>query len=107
MNKMNNTDVCMTTNVMLPDFCMEIAEIIRSNLSPKKLQERILSYHEKDIAVALVSLTDEERQKLFKILKLETIVNILEYSENIVEQFNLLSIRQKVEALSIGSVNSS
>ena len=26
MNKMNNTDVCMTTNVMLPDFCMEIVE---------------------------------------------------------------------------------
>lgn len=105
MNKINNIDVCMTTNVILPDFCMEIAEIIRSNLSPKKLQERILSYHEKDIAVALVSLTDGERKKLFKILQLETIVNILEYSEDIVDHFNLLSIRQKVEALSLLEVS--
>ena len=105
MNKRNNMDVCMTANVMLPDFCTEIAEIIRSNLSPKKLQERILSYHEKDIAMALVSLTEEERRKLFKILQLETIVNILEYSENSVDQFNLLSIRQKVEALSLLEVS--
>lgn len=105
MNKRNNMDVCMTANVMLPDFCTEIAEIIRSNLSPKKLQERILSYHEKDIAMALVSLTEEERRKLFKILQIETIVNILEYSENSVDQFNLLSIRQKVEALSLLEVS--
>lgn len=105
MNKIKNIDVCMTANVILPDFCMEIAGIVRSNLSPKKMQERILSYHEKDIAVALETLTNEECRKVFKILQLETIVNILEYSENIVDHFNLLSIRQKVEALSMLEVS--
>ena len=69
MTKRNNMAVCMTTNVMLPDFCTEIAEIIRSNLSPKKLQERILSYHEKDIAMALVSLTEEERRSEIHLLR--------------------------------------
>lgn len=101
MSKMNNTEVCMNANVTLPDFCIEIAEIVKSNLSPKKMQERVLSYHEKDIALALVLLTDEERQKLFRILSLETLVSILEYSENIIEYFKSLTIRQKVEALSL------
>lgn len=101
MNKMNNMEVCVNANASLPEFCIEIAEIIRSNLSPKKLQEQILSYHEKDIALSLVLLTEEERQKLFRLLHLETLVNILEYSENIIEYFKTLNIRQKVEALSL------
>ena len=36
-----------------PDYKSEIAEIIRSSLAPKLKKERILSYHENDIAAAL------------------------------------------------------
>lgn len=57
--------------VNLPDFCSEIAGIVRSNLIPKKMQEKICAYHEKDIALALSLLTKEEQQRLFRILSSE------------------------------------
>ena len=35
------------------DYSTEITETIRSNLTPKRMQEKLLSYHENDIADAL------------------------------------------------------
>lgn len=87
--------------VLTPDFPAEIAEIVRSNLTPKKMQEKILDYHEKDIAMALELLTEEEQKKLFRLLPMESLVGVLEYSEDIVTYFAPLSIRQKVAALSM------
>lgn len=97
----DNNEVFVNTNTTLPDFCSEIAEIIKSNLTPKKMQEKILSYHEKDIALALVLLNDDELRKLFRMLDLETIVSVLEHTDNIIDYFRMLTIRQKVEALSL------
>lgn len=97
----NNNENYINENTSLPDFCNEIAEIVKSKLTPKKMQESILSYHEKDIALALTSLNDDERLKLFRLLDLETLVKVLEYSDNIVEHFKSLNIRKKVEVLSL------
>lgn len=105
MNKLKDFDVCMNANIVAPNFCIEIANIIKSNLSPKKLQEQILSYHEKDIAAAMATLSSEECKKIFKILPLEVIVNVLEYADNIDDYFNLLNMRQKVDVLSIMEVS--
>ena len=93
----NNTPI----NTSVPDFSAEITEIIKSNLTPKKMQDKILSYHEKDISLALAQLSDEEIQKLFRLLPMETLVNVLEHTDNITEYFRKLNIRQKVEALSL------
>ena len=68
-----------------------IVETVRSNLTPKKLQEKILSYHENDIALALDSLSKEERSKLYKVLDPEALANILEYSEHIVDYIRELN----------------
>lgn len=96
MNKNRN----VLTTPVLPDFCSEIAEVIRSNLAPKKMQEKIGAYHEKDIAMALPLLTREERQRLFHILLTKDLAVVLEYAEDREEYFCLLGIRQKAEVLS-------
>ena len=84
----------------LNDYSAEIAETIRSSLTPKSMQEKLLSYHENDIAFALTLLTKEERRKLYKILDSESLADILEYSEHTSEYVQDLSICKKVEVLS-------
>ncbi len=86
-------------------FSEEIVALIRSDLTPKKMRERIEDYHENDIAIALESLTEDERRKLFRLLTMETLVSVLEYSEDIARYFAPLSMRQKVEALSLMEVS--
>lgn len=86
--------------VILPDFCSEIAEIVRSNLIPKKMQEQVGAYHEKDIALALTLLNREEQQRLFRILTIPELAAVLEYAEDKEAYFELLGIRQKAEVLS-------
>jgi len=81
------------------DYKMEIAEILRSNLIPKLKQERILMYHENDIAATLELLSEEERSKLYHILNTDTLANVFEYSRNLNKYINELSIRKKVDIL--------
>lgn len=100
MSEFNELDI--GTNAASPvAFSEEIVKLIRSDLTPKKKQEKIADYHEKDIALALDELTADERAKLFRLLSMESLVSILEYCEDIAEHFAPLSIRQKVEALSM------
>ena len=87
------------------DFSSEVVALIRSDLTPKKMRERIEDYHEKDIAMAMDELSADENKKLFRLLTIETLVNVLEYSEDIAAHFAMLSIRQKVEALSLMEVS--
>lgn len=35
-----------------PDYDRELTELVRSNLSPKAFREKLLDYHENDIAAA-------------------------------------------------------
>lgn len=84
----------------LPDYKTEIAEILRSNLTPKRIRDCILDYHENDIAAALELLKKEERSKLYRLLDVETLANILEYSGSLNEYIRELSIRKQVQILS-------
>lgn len=99
-SNIQKSEIVTNTNLAMSDICNEIAAVIRSTLTPVKMQETILSYHEKDIAMSLELLTDQELSKLFRVLSLSDIVSILEYSENSLKYFERLSIRQKVDALS-------
>ena len=38
-----------------PDYDRELTELVRSNLSPKAFREKLLDYHENDIAAAGVA----------------------------------------------------
>ena len=46
-----------------PDYKTEIAETVKSNLTPTRIREKLWEYHENDIAAALELLTAEERNK--------------------------------------------
>ncbi len=99
VKKFKNADA-QARQPMLPDFCSEVAELVRSNLPPKRLEEKLFAYHEKDIALALSQLTREELQRLFRILSAKAIAAILEYVEDKKVYFGTLGIRQKKDVLS-------
>ncbi len=87
-------------SIQHPDYRQEIAEIIRSGLAPKPMRDRLLDYHENDIAMALELLTKEERRRLYGMLDHETLANILEYSDDLNLYLDELSLRRRVEMLS-------
>lgn len=89
-----------TFNTSPTGYSLEIAELIRSNLTPKRMQEKLFSYHENDIAASLELLTKNERTKLYQILDSETLADILEYSDQLAEYVQELSIRKKVDVFS-------
>ena len=83
-----------------PDYKTEIVSVLRSNLTPKIKQERILAYHEKDIAAALELLSPEERGRLYHILDAKTLAAILEYAENKTEYISEISVPKRSAVLS-------
>lgn len=83
-----------------PDYKSEIVEVLRSNLTPKVKQERILAYHEKDIAVALELLSLEERGRLYHVLGAKTLADILAFAENKIEYIREISIQKRISVLS-------
>lgn len=64
-----------------PDYVEEIIAVVRSNRSPRILQEQLEDYHNNDIAQAIPRLTAQEQTKLFNLLALETLSGIFEYME--------------------------
>jgi len=83
-----------------PDYKTEIVDILRGNLAPKLKKERILDYHENDIAAALELLEEDERNKLYSILDTETLANVLEYTGNLGTYIGELPIRRRVQMFS-------
>lgn len=64
-----------------PDYKREILEIIRSNATPKVMCSKLDDYHENDIAEVLPDLTPTERRKLYRIIDLDMLSGIFEYTE--------------------------
>lgn len=97
MNMIQNDAVEMMGH---PDYKQEIAEMLQSNLTPKMKQERLLAYHERDIAAALEILSAEERSRLYHILNVETLAGILEYAEDQTAYMSEISIQKRIAVLS-------
>ena len=83
-----------------PDYAGELVEIIKSNISPMALKEKVMGYHENDIADAMDRLSPEDRGKLYRILDSETLANIFEYTENISTYLNEIIVKKKIAVLS-------
>lgn len=64
-----------------PDYEKEILDIIHSNASPKLMREELEDYHANDIAEVMLKLSAPERQKLYRILDVNMLSEILEYTE--------------------------
>ncbi len=63
----------------------ELNEILISSLSKEEKKERILQYHESDIAAFLNQLSKPQREELLEILGDEVFAEILSYAENVEE----------------------
>ena len=83
-----------------PDYKSEIAAIVKSNLTPKLMRERLLDYHENDIAASLAVLQKDERRRLYSILDIATLSDVFEYAEELDVYLGELNIRKRVEILS-------
>lgn len=83
-----------------PDYQRELIDIIKSNLPPKALKEKLLDYHENDIAAVLELLTKDERIKIYNILNAQILSDILEYSDDFGVYFKELSTKKQAEILS-------
>lgn len=86
--------------VQHPDYKMEIVEIIKSNLTPKLMKDRLSDYHENDIAAAMELLKKDERYKLYSILDTDFLAQVLEYSGKLEEYIEELNVKKRVEILS-------
>ena len=83
-----------------PDYKTEITEILRSSLTPGGMREAIRAYHERDIASAMELLTKEERSRLYSVLPVETLAEVLEYTDHVGDYFGELTIGEQVKILS-------
>ena len=53
----------------------------KSNVSPAVLSKRLQDFHENDLAEVLPELSSAERSKLYRIFDLDTLSDILEYTD--------------------------
>lgn len=97
MNEKKNVMGEIAVIAQHPDYRMEIADVLRSSLTPKRMRERLLNYHENDIAAALELLKKDERLRLYSILGTDTLSGVLEYAG--LKYLGELSIRKRVEIL--------
>ena len=83
------------------NYNQEIIDIIRGNLTPRMLKQALNDYHENDIADALTYLKKEERIKLYSVLDIDMLSDILEHTEE--DEFDLymseLNIRKRIQVL--------
>ena len=66
---------------VIRDHAAEIAELVRSDLSPKAAQERLAEYHAGDVAKAAELLSAGERTKPFRTLDMDELADVFEYFE--------------------------
>lgn len=82
-----------------PDYVQELVDIIRSNISPMALKEKLSDYHDNDIAEAMEELPAEDRNKIYRILNAESLANIFEYVEDAGEYLGELSVKKRIAVL--------
>lgn len=84
------------------DYTGEILKIIRSNTSPAVMSSRLEDYHANDLADAMPELTVQERCKLYRILDMDMLSDIFEYtdSDNAAEYLKEMDVKKGAAILS-------
>jgi len=83
-----------------PDFVAEIVSALRGGFAPGQLREKLLSYHASDLAASLGQITAAERARLYSLLDVEALADILEYSGELRSYLMELGLRKRVDVLS-------
>ena len=76
-------EVNETTSSPKRHYDEELISIIKSNLSPKEIREKLDDYHDNDIASVFGELTKEDRRKLYRILSDDEISDIFSYLDDV------------------------
>jgi len=83
-----------------PDYVSEIVAAHRGGFTPGQLREKLLSYHENDLAASLDLITKAERSRLYNLLDVDTLSDILEYSGAPETYLMELELPKRVDILS-------
>ncbi len=83
-----------------PDYVKELLHIIRSTHSEEELLDRIMDFHENDIADALQELTSAERKRLYPVLGVQHLAEIFTYIDDPEEYFKEISPEKEAKILS-------
>lgn len=83
----------------ISNVIQEILNLIRSNLSKKKLRKALDHYHESDIADAIVFLTKEERAKLYDALGNKVTSDIFSYLDDVEDYIDELDNEKAADIL--------
>ena len=82
-----------------PVFTEEIVKIIKENLSPVDLRERLSDYHDNDIAQSLSLLSQAERTLLYNALGVEWMAEIVSYLDDPGEYLSEIGIDKIAEII--------
>lgn len=96
---MNEKKIMWDEAVAHPDYAAQAAEVVRSNLAPKHIGEKLEDFHENDIAAAIGMLRREERAKLYSVLDTQRLADVLAYCETRGELLGELGVRRRVDVL--------
>lgn len=83
-----------------PDYVKELLHIIRSIQDEEELLDRVMDFHENDIADALQELTSAERKRLYPILGAQHLAEIFSYIDDPEEYFKEISPEKEAKILS-------
>ena len=84
------------------DYTQDILDVVRSNTSPAAMSDKLGDFHANDIADAMPRLTVQERCKLYRILDLDMLSDIFEYtdSDNAAEYVKEMDVKKGAAILS-------
>ena len=82
MTKKNLNLASEAAVVSRPDFASDVVKALREDLAPAALRERLLAYHEGDLAAALAFLDADGRLRLCRALGAEAYAGVLEHSDS-------------------------
>ena len=84
------------------DYGKEILNVVRSNVSPAVLAKRLQDFHENDLADVLEELSVVERCKLYRVLDMDMLSDIFEYTDedNVVKYLEEMEVKKAAAILS-------
>ena len=85
------------------DYTQDILAVIRSNTSPAAMSSKLEDFHANDLADAMPRLTVQERYKLYRILDINMLSDIFEYtdSDNAAEYVKEMDVKKGAAILSL------
>ena len=84
------------------DYGKEILNVVRSNVSPAVLAKRLQDFHENDLADVLEELSVVERCKLYRVLDMDMLSDIFEYTDEdtVVKYLEEMEVKKAAAILS-------